>query len=53
MLWNRIKIFFQDKFQYNRIDLINKESENVRKFFDESNNNINDSIINGGNILVH
>ena len=53
MLWNRIKIFFENKFQYHKIDLIDKESKYIRKFFDESNNNINDSIINGGNILVH
>ena len=48
-----LKFFFPDKFKYHRIDLIDKESENIRKYFDESNNYINDAIINGGNILVH
>ena len=48
-----LKLFFPQKFKYYRIDLIDNESTNIRKYFDETNEFINDAIKEGGNILVH
>ena len=48
-----LKLFFPDKFKYHKIDLIDQETQNIRKYFDETNNFINNAIIKGGNVLVH
>ena len=49
----KLKCFFPEKFKYYKIDIIDRENENIRKYFDETNNFINESIKNNGNILVH
>ena len=48
-----IKLYFPDKFKYHKIELADKETEPIRKYFDETYNFINDAIENGGNVLVH
>ena len=48
-----LKAFFPDQFKYHKINLIDKETENIRKYFDETNKFINDAMLNNGNILVH
>ena len=48
-----LKLFYPDKFKYLKIDLMDNEAQPIRKYFDETNNFINNAIINGGNVLVH
>ena len=48
-----LKLFFPEKFQYHKIELVDKENENIRKYFDETNMFIHNAIINKGNVLVH
>ena len=48
-----LKLFFPEKFKYHKIDLVDKEKENIRKYFEETNKFINDAIINKGNVLIH
>ena len=48
-----LKLFFPDKFKYHKIDLIDKDTENIRKYFDETNNFIYDALQKQGNVLVH
>ena len=48
-----LKLFFPEKFKYHKIDLVDKETEQIRKYFDETNNFISEAIAIGGNVLVH
>ena len=48
-----LKLFFPDKFKYHKIDLVDKETESIRKYFDETNKFISDAMVNNGNVLVH
>ena len=48
-----IKNFFPDKFKYYNINLLDSEKENIRQYFEESFNFIDNGIKNGGNVLVH
>ena len=48
-----IKNFFPDRFKYCNLNLLDSEKENIKKYFKESFDFIDDAIKNGGNVLVH
>lgn len=48
-----IKHYYEDKFKYLHIDLLDSESEDIKKHFKESADFIHNAIQNGGNVLVH
>lgn len=48
-----LKLFFPDKFKYHKINLLDSVTEHIRKYFEETNEFINNAIINGKNVLVH
>ena len=48
-----IKNFFPDDFKYYNLSLLDSEKENIKQYFKESFDFIDDAIKNGGNVLVH
>ena len=48
-----IKNFFPNKFKYHNLQLLDSDKEDIKKYFDESFNFIDNGIKNGGNVLVH
>lgn len=48
-----IKHFYEDKFKYLQIDLLDSESQNIKQHFKESADFIHNAINSGGNVLVH
>ena len=48
-----IKNFFPDNFKYYNINLYDSEKENIKQYFKDSSDFIDEGIKNGGNVLVH
>ena len=48
-----IKNFFPDNFKYLNSDLLDSETADIKKYFEESNKFIDDAIKNNGNVLVY
>ena len=48
-----IKNFFPDDFKYINLNLLDSEKEDIKQYFKESFDFIDEAIKNGGNVLVH
>ena len=48
-----IKNFFPNNFKYLNLDLLDSETVDIKKYFEESGKFINEAIKNNGNVLVH
>ena len=48
-----IQNFFPDNFKYLNINLLDSQTEPIKKHFEESNKFIDDAIQNKGNVLIH
>ena len=48
-----IKNFFPDNFKYLNLDIIDSQTDNIKKYFEEANLFIDEAIKNQGNVLVH
>ena len=48
-----VQNFFPDNFKYLNINLLDSQTEPIKKHFEESNKFIDDAIQNKGNVLIH
>ena len=48
-----IKNFFPNNFKYKNLDILDSEKVDIKQYFEESNEFIDDAIKNNGNVLVH
>lgn len=48
-----IKKYFPDKFHYMTINVVDTENENIKKYFNETGEFINNAIVNNGKVFVH